>query len=76
MKGHTLASMTQVAPNGGLIHLLIMFKALFKSTHQISMEDPLVDYSKKIVMTSGHHVVAFEQKMMKLKKTTIWEMNH
>jgi hypothetical protein len=53
-----------------------MFKALFKSTHQISMEDPLVDYSKKIVMTSGHHVVAFEQKMMKLKKTTIWEMNH
>jgi hypothetical protein len=40
------------------------------------MEEPLIDYSKNIVMTFGHHVVAFEQKMMKLKKTTIREMNH
>jgi hypothetical protein len=26
------------------------------------MEEPLIDYSKNIVMTFGHCVVAFEQK--------------
>jgi hypothetical protein len=33
MMGHTLVLMTWVALDGGLIHLLIMRKALFKSIH-------------------------------------------
>jgi hypothetical protein len=40
------------------------------------MEEPLIDYSKNIVIKFGHHIVAFEWKIMKLKKTTIREMNH
>ncbi len=50
------------------------FKTLLKVTARlmdwVSMGDPLIDYSKNIIMTFDHYVIKLEQKLQHKESTT------
>jgi len=73
-EGELHATLINLIPNLhrvlGFHRFLTLPKAPIKSHHQVSNEEPLINYKKNIMMTNGLYVVALEQNLARKEVTT------